>query len=1390
MIPILYAKNASDFSNNGIGILKDAISCEVSEERNGSYSLTLKYPISGNWFSSIGEGSIVKAKPNEISDPQLFRIRKSSKPIKGTVTFYADHISYDLSGLPVMGLTMASTTPGAAMTEAIEASPIQSGFTAWSDIGTLRGIDITEPRSVRALIGGQAGSVLSIWGGELEFDNFAVKLHSSRGSNNGVILNYGKNITDAKQERNIESCYTHFCPYAVKTVNTTSASGEIIDQQKITVKLSEEIIELVDPHDIGHSRALILDMSDQFGEGEEITEAALRIKAEEYIESHELGTPDVNITVKFVQIWDTPEYESFAALERVRLCDVVTVRFEELGISATAKVIKTVYDVLKERYSSIEIGSAKESLADSFESVEGQIKETSETVSENKSAQEAALNNAIIEATNKITGNAGGYVVLHPANYPSEILIMNTNDINTATKVWRWNSSGLGYSSNGYAGTYGLAMTIDGSIVADYITTGTLTAINISGCTISGGTLNIGSGKFKVDSNGNIHAEGFIKATSGEIGGCSIVNGVLQVPAARITGTLTASQIDATNLHVSAANVNGTLTASQIDVGGVISAGNISIKSITLSSVAVYYALSTSSTTAPSSGWSTTAPTWESGKYMWQKIVWTFANGSTSESAATCISGAKGDTGTSVRILGSYNTYEELIAAHPTGSQGDGYLVAGYLYVWNGSAWQNVGQIKGDKGDDGTGITSIETEYYLSTSKVTPTGGSWSTNSPVWAANKYIWTRSHIVWDDGAESYTNAEVANAINSANEQAAAARIAVEDIEGNIYYSGTTEIDGGKIRTGSVTALQINATDLHVSSANIDGTLTASQIDATDLHVSAANITGTLVIGQLPSTVAKISDIPTNNNQLTNGAGYQTSANVVSIIDGRITAAYIEALSISVGAAQITGKLTASQINADGITASNVTISGAVTATSGSVSELTVAGKLYFGNNRNYYLNANYNDSSYYIKLPGFQVDDASGAVFSGKLNAPSGNIGGCSIVNGVLQVPVANIIGSITATALEVKSGSYTYFKAGDGAVQIGGFNVDNNSLYSGSTFSNSAVFLCTGSTGYLTIGGHYGTSWGLKVGTKFGVNTSGELYCTSAHLSGSIEATSGTFHSGCVLGANLQIREWTSYFTALCTQGMTLPSSLGDAPTAATAGMILISSADTEAGVLTFRSASSRSNISANTFEIYDTGSNVYTKRLYFHSGDIKSYSQGILNYSLDSYYSRGDNYVLARGEWRIGGTRSSGYWYHSLKANIANSSAGGGGALLGTWTGTVSSGSGSDRNIKHNIEDMPEAYEKLFDDLRPVRFKYDDGTSDRYHTGFIAQEVKAATEAAGLSTQDFAAYYTFERQISETEYVTTAALRYGEFVSLNTWEIQKLKAKIKALEERISALEG
>ena len=518
MIPILYAKDAAAFNNNGKGHLKDAVSCKVTEERNGEYTCTLQYPLTGSRYSSITEGCIIKAKPNDTSDPQLFRIKKSSKPINGIVTFYANHISYDLSGLPLMGLTLTDSTASAAMTAAFAACPINHGFSAWSNKTALEDIDIPAPRSLRNFIGGQAGSILDLYGGELEFDNFTVKLHVSRGADNGVIIAYGKNLTDLKQERNIESCYTHLCPFAIKTVNTYNAAGEIVAQTEEAVTLTENVITLLNPENIGHSRALIIDLSDEFDDDEEINETNLRAKANAYIAAHELTAPEVNITVSFVQLHDTPEYKNIAVLERVKLCDSVTVRFSALGINAKAKVIKTEYDVLSERYTSIQLGSARASLADTVMQINGRLDDEKKTAKDNKNEAYADLNNAVVEATNKITGNSGGYIVLHPANNPTEILIMDTPDINTATKVWRWNSAGLGYSSTGYNGTYSTAITMDGEIVADFVKTGTLSAITVNGCTVQGGTLNIGSGKFAVDANGNAHAEGYIKAKSGDFG--------------------------------------------------------------------------------------------------------------------------------------------------------------------------------------------------------------------------------------------------------------------------------------------------------------------------------------------------------------------------------------------------------------------------------------------------------------------------------------------------------------------------------------------------------------------------------------------------------------------------------------------------------------------------------------------------------------------------------------------------------------------------------------------------------------------------------------------------------------------------------------------------------
>lgn len=469
MIPALYNKSETTFTHNGVGLLSEAVKATVTEERNGSYELSLQYPITGRFYSEITEGAIIKAKANETSEPQLFRIYKSSKPINGIVTYSAEHISYDLNGIPLLGFSIKNATPQMALTKAIEGAALPCPFTAYSNISTLNSTEILTPCSVRALLGGQTGSLLDVWGGEYEFDNFTVKLYLHRGKDNGVVIEYGKNLKDLKQESNIAECYTHLMPYAVYTVQDESGNSE-----EKYVYLAEKVIPLTEAEDIGHYKAFIMDFSDRFGDNEEITEEKLRAKATAYAAAADLGAPKVNITVSFVQLWQTKEYKNIAPLERVKLCDTVTVRFSKLGVAATSKVIKTVYNSLQEKYESVTLGDAKSSFANTVNKQQEAIQEIKSSVKKGQAEATEQLKKAIANATSLITGHSGGYVVLNPAEKPQEILILDTPTIDEAVNVWRWNSGGLGYSSTGYNGEYSLAMTMDGAIVADFISAGIL----------------------------------------------------------------------------------------------------------------------------------------------------------------------------------------------------------------------------------------------------------------------------------------------------------------------------------------------------------------------------------------------------------------------------------------------------------------------------------------------------------------------------------------------------------------------------------------------------------------------------------------------------------------------------------------------------------------------------------------------------------------------------------------------------------------------------------------------------------------------------------------------------------------------------------------------------
>lgn len=200
MIPILYKPTETDFTHNGIGHLVDCISCTVTENRNGSFEAEFVYSITGQLYSEILEDCIVKLKPNETSDLQLFRIYKSSKPINGKVTFYCEHISYILSGIPVEYVTFDSLKCQPALAKLFAGSLISHDFSYYSDIETV-GSCTFENISIRNALGGTDGSILDTFGGEFEFDNFVVKLLKSRGSDTGIRIAYGKNLTDVTQEK-------------------------------------------------------------------------------------------------------------------------------------------------------------------------------------------------------------------------------------------------------------------------------------------------------------------------------------------------------------------------------------------------------------------------------------------------------------------------------------------------------------------------------------------------------------------------------------------------------------------------------------------------------------------------------------------------------------------------------------------------------------------------------------------------------------------------------------------------------------------------------------------------------------------------------------------------------------------------------------------------------------------------------------------------------------------------------------------------------------------------------------------------------------------------------------------------------------------------------------
>lgn len=354
MIPILYSKTEKLFINNGICRLDDAISWIVTEKLNESFEFKMTYPINGGHFSDITVGRIIFAKPNPFDDPQPFDIYAISKPLKGTITVYAEHISYRMRKIVVsrFGATNVSEALSAVKKNSVNDNP----FTFDTDMATVNDINSYIPITCRHAV----ARIASLYNGDLKYDKFSVWIYGKRGEDKGVSIRYGKNLTNLKQDEDVSELYNGIYPYYRSEEDYVELDGDV----KYILAESSESSE----------KLLPLDLSSEFEETVPTPEE-LRNKAEHWLKYNDINEGKLSIEVNIELLSQFEEYRDIAALETVELGDTVSVFVPRCGIKVRSRIVKTVYNGKKNKYDSVLVGSIKKGIADSFVSLENQVAE-------------------------------------------------------------------------------------------------------------------------------------------------------------------------------------------------------------------------------------------------------------------------------------------------------------------------------------------------------------------------------------------------------------------------------------------------------------------------------------------------------------------------------------------------------------------------------------------------------------------------------------------------------------------------------------------------------------------------------------------------------------------------------------------------------------------------------------------------------------------------------------------------------------------------------------------------------------------------------------------------------------------------------------------------------
>lgn len=450
----IYLKDTENFDNNGLGFLTDIISANVYDELNGNYYLEFEYLLNGHLSEYLNEENIVKCRVSDGSE-QLFIISNIDKNLK-TIKITAKHIFYRLLDNFLEDVFPKDLNCHAFLNWILQHTNYQNEFSGYSDITSSASARYVRKNPVEAILGDEDNSMLNLFGGEIKRDNFTVNFLASIGSDKNEKLIFGKNIQEINIKKDVTTVLTRIMPIGF--------DGLILPEKYIDSPLINNYpypkIGIINLDDIKYDP----EDEDAYQDLEEAYAAMRNRIAKLY--SNGIDKPNVNIKINWLELSKTKEYEQYSTLERLYLGDTVTCNIA--GLDYSTRIIKTVYNPLTDRIEKFEIGTPSNNIGSSINTINNKMEKI-----DPQSILEAARNGV----TELITKAMGGYVY----KTQSELYIMDTDNPATAQKVWRWNINGLGYSSTGINGPYGLAMTMDGQIVADFITSGKLNTNVIEG---------------------------------------------------------------------------------------------------------------------------------------------------------------------------------------------------------------------------------------------------------------------------------------------------------------------------------------------------------------------------------------------------------------------------------------------------------------------------------------------------------------------------------------------------------------------------------------------------------------------------------------------------------------------------------------------------------------------------------------------------------------------------------------------------------------------------------------------------------------------------------------------------------------------------------------------